>query len=368
MTLFDSPELEVFHDDRGSDCVLVTFNDRAFEAEGQPYWGYRLARTLGFSALGIKSKAQNWFPPAAMAAAAAQIAPLVARHRFSIGFGNSMGGYAALKYAGLLGTSASVAISPQISIDPADVGRFDRRYRAHFDPSLHAGMRITQGNLAGKVFVIHDPLYGVDQHHVDALVATGYPIGLAPAYHTDHHCLTCLADSAALREIFAACRGDDLVAMRATIARKIRKAPRRRLILARAASGRRPEVAERIITGVLGARPADTPLSRHDVPILVQIADTWKAAGDMARAKWLYQICLRGYPGQLSAFVGLADISVPRGDLSIVHPIALQMARQPKPSAKQQRALLHYAGLMAALLGPLAALLPRDRPLDGTGR
>ena len=82
-----------------------------------------------------------------------------------------MGGYAALKHGRLLGLTHALAVSPQVSIDPAEAP-WEPRAR-FFRPPLHAGMRVAAADLAPAAFVLADPYDAEDWPHLELLEATG---------------------------------------------------------------------------------------------------------------------------------------------------------------------------------------------------
>ena len=60
-----------------------------------------------------------------------------------------MGAYFLLKYGAALTIDLALCFSPQFSIDPGRVGRFDNRFRAHFFPpcmrTTTSGRRTSRG-------------------------------------------------------------------------------------------------------------------------------------------------------------------------------------------------------------------------------
>ncbi len=115
-------KIDVYYDDRGTDLCLALFNELSFQPGGEPYWGAKLTEKLGLSAVGIVSRTPNWFPAADMRQVAPAIREAMGKSATRVGYGASMGGYAAIKYSGLLATHATLAISPQVSIDPSIPG------------------------------------------------------------------------------------------------------------------------------------------------------------------------------------------------------------------------------------------------------
>jgi len=170
--VYQGPQLTVAAMPGSSRYAVLAFSPLNFYAEGEAprLWGEALFRKHGIAAIGITARSPNWFPPAEMHAAAAAIRALLAEWGLpAIGYGHSMGGYAALKYARLLGLRTSLALSPQISIDPVVVGGFDARFAEFFQPLPHAGQQVEASDLAPASLLVFDPLVPEDRGHAAAL-------------------------------------------------------------------------------------------------------------------------------------------------------------------------------------------------------
>lgn len=82
----------------------------------------------GFAHLHLQTRWNDWYINEETPALEEALAEFGARFDEVICIGFSMGGYAALRFAGALGTQRLIAVSPQVDIDPARVPS-DRRYR-----------------------------------------------------------------------------------------------------------------------------------------------------------------------------------------------------------------------------------------------
>lgn len=162
----------------GEAGLYVTFRHRV-EADGDfsPARPVRHALAAGFAHLHIQSRRNDWFvnpETADLEAALAALAPAYARKR---ALGLSMGGYGALRFAGVLGLERAVAVSPQVSIHPAEVP-WDPRYHADaggWKAALGDLARHPAPGLTGAVLV--DPSRPLDLRH--ARLAAGLFPGLA---------------------------------------------------------------------------------------------------------------------------------------------------------------------------------------------
>lgn len=126
--------INAFLSEGRSDYILVTFNDAAdaLKTDGQTFWAKPLVEKNGITTIGVVTTAKNWYAPEAMEAVAAKLKPILARYKTVLCYGNSMGGYAAIRFSRLFDATHVLAIVPQAGIDPAVVAGFDRRYTTHF--------------------------------------------------------------------------------------------------------------------------------------------------------------------------------------------------------------------------------------------
>ncbi len=132
------------------------------------FGGDALLLEQGISAFGIVTPAPNWYPRLAMEEVIAAILERVKGRRV-VTFGHGQGGYGALKYSACLKASVALALSPQSSINPADVGQFDPRFRSYFNQELDNGTRIEQADLCDCAIVVYDWTHKIDSAHAARL-------------------------------------------------------------------------------------------------------------------------------------------------------------------------------------------------------
>jgi hypothetical protein len=83
-----------------------------------------------------------------------------------IGYGSSMGGYAALRFRDRLRFDRVIALSPQYALDPAKVP-FERRWIAEFERYGDAAMDVMRPIWRGEdIVLIHDPMIEWDLRHI----------------------------------------------------------------------------------------------------------------------------------------------------------------------------------------------------------
>ncbi|MBV8069056.1 MAG: hypothetical protein JO270_04075 [Acidobacteriaceae bacterium] len=154
--LFKSDHLTVVLSEHGSDCVFVTFNEMGLRANGFRFWGDGLFDSLKLTSIGFVSSSPDWYAPDDMEPAAKACSSYIKARRV-VTYGYSQGGYGALKYSRLLSADLALSFSPQWSINPADVGDFDRRFTQHYDAERRNGERIEAHDLCSTCYIVVDP-------------------------------------------------------------------------------------------------------------------------------------------------------------------------------------------------------------------
>jgi hypothetical protein len=165
--LFDGAQLRAsLFAEGGESGLFVSFRHRLDQAgafaEARPL---AKARASGVAHLFIQSRLNDWYVNPETAELEVALGSLRGRHARRVAMGFSMGGYAALRFAGALGLQQVVLVSPQVSIHPAEVP-WDPRYRADaggFAPELGDLARRAMPGLRG--LVIFDPFRPLDARH-----------------------------------------------------------------------------------------------------------------------------------------------------------------------------------------------------------
>jgi hypothetical protein len=168
--IYDDEQLRVVHQAGSSDFSLVTFGSLIDRPKEASFWGQQPATKLDIDVVGFVAKSDHWYPLGFIQSCLPAVMPRLRERR--IGYGFSMGGYAALKCGSLLGLTHVLAASPQASINPADVPE-DPRYHASFRPSLHADMRISADDVSGFAVQAADPYHRHDAPQATLIQATG---------------------------------------------------------------------------------------------------------------------------------------------------------------------------------------------------
>lgn len=127
--LYRSDALLVRHVPAADTAVgVVTFDSFTdYQTLDRPGFGEAFLAEHGIGAVHVISRENDWYQYAEMTEAIAAIRSAMQAYGRIVTYGSSMGGYAAFRFAGLLGADSFIALSPQVTIDPSSVP-FERRW------------------------------------------------------------------------------------------------------------------------------------------------------------------------------------------------------------------------------------------------
>lgn len=225
--------------------MVITFGDMFYLANGSTFFAEAPAKKLNLSAIGFMAKTRNWYPQESVRKAIVKIADILAQSDFRVVYGGSMGGYAALKFSRLLGADRVYSLVPQFSIAPNEI--CDHRYNSYFNENSNIDNAITYQDLAGDIYITHDPVFHLDHQHVDKISRLGYPITLIPLRFSIHGATTILASTSFFDAIIC---GDRISKRNLLCIFKERKRVSRSYIegLAEYLSHKKPRTALRLIS------------------------------------------------------------------------------------------------------------------------
>ncbi len=242
--VYEDDELAAFWRQGSTDYVLVTFGDAITLASGDRFFADVPAAKGDVTCLGIMTHRENWYPASAMRRLARAVAPLLSPYATRIGYGGSMGGYGAIKFSAVLGTSHTIALCPQWSIDRDECDGNDPGFQHWFRPYM-AGHHIRPDEADGRVVLCFDPGDAIDRFHavrLSEVVPSAFVIRMPMV---GHHVTKAFAGTANLLELIAAVRNDDMPHLRMLAGRLRRQsAERAHNVLLRAAT-RHPVLAAR---------------------------------------------------------------------------------------------------------------------------
>ncbi|MDS7930797.1 hypothetical protein RMB13_15220 [Acinetobacter sp. V102_4] len=183
-----------------SNTLVLSFGDLITRASGLSINAEKSLIKYQYNVIGIMPKQKSWFPQASMIELAKTISPILQGFKNIVGYGGSMGGYAAIKYSNLLNMNRVIAFVPQYSIDPDHVE--DRRYAEFFDAVANKDMQIQLQDVdaAREYVIVYDPYFSIDREHylkIKELLPNLHTIHLP---FTGHEALSVLASSSLLHD------------------------------------------------------------------------------------------------------------------------------------------------------------------------
>lgn len=167
--LGEAGSIRLFHRPGQGPATLILFAAAAPDGAVPPGMA-----PAGWGEILFESRAPEGYAREAMQALIGPALSAAGPRRVTHGAG--LGGHAALKYAGALGATAALALSPLYSIDPVDMPGEALALRA-FDGRRHAGMAVAAADLPPVAIFGFDPLDPRDAAHAARLSAVG---GLSP--------------------------------------------------------------------------------------------------------------------------------------------------------------------------------------------
>ena len=196
--LFESADVRaaLVEADGAARPLVVTFDSLNHDLRpDRPGFGEGWLDRIGFDAVHVTASANDWYQHPEMADLCAAVRAYGEERPRVVTYGSSMGGYAAIRFAGRLGARAAVAISPQFSIDPARAP-FDTRWLDHGRRLRFLWDEEVDAASLEAAYVFYDPR-DLDRLHVEAL-AGRYPVRALPLRHAGHPAGAHLAESGLL--------------------------------------------------------------------------------------------------------------------------------------------------------------------------
>ena len=149
-----------------SEVCVITFDsysdDRSLDRSGFAQDFFISRRT---DAIHFISRENDWYQYPELPTAAAEVAARVGKYRRVVAYGSSMGGYGAIRFGGMAGARAALAISPQFSIDPLTAS-FERRWKYDSDRIDFSVERTLEAPFVSTAYIVYDPC-DLDRRHVD---------------------------------------------------------------------------------------------------------------------------------------------------------------------------------------------------------
>ena len=196
--IFEDEQIRAIFLKGSSDELIFSFGDLITRAKGLSINAEKSLEKYDFNVIGIMPKQKSWFPESSMRQMFAEIESFIAPFKQRIGYGGSMGGYAAIKYSNLLDLNRVVALVPQYSIHPEHVE--DPRYNMFYQADVNADMQVQAHDISAECeyIVVYDPYCPEDRAHYLKLEHVLPQIKTLKLPFTGHDAIAVLASSALL--------------------------------------------------------------------------------------------------------------------------------------------------------------------------
>jgi len=156
------------------DKLAITFQPYGGLGYDVKGFGENYLISLGYDVLCFKTISNNWYQDVSKNDLSKHVGLLAKNYSFCIGYGSSMGAYAALYFSEVLNLNTVIAFSPQFSIDRKLVS-FENRWENEAN-SLQFNHQELLGNKEVKVITIYDPFDKLDKKHA-SLIRKKFPTG-----------------------------------------------------------------------------------------------------------------------------------------------------------------------------------------------
>jgi tetratricopeptide (TPR) repeat protein len=334
MIVFESDEIEVIYEPADSDFLLITFGTVAHRPNGTSFFGQPVTRRAGISALAFTSTRPNWYPAADMRRARDALSGILSNHKQRVMFGFSMGAYGAVKYSGLFEVQTSVAICPQYSIDPREVGGFDRMYVHHYDDKLHTGMSVTKSQCSGDIFIFYDNKHKIDKRHAALFMQSIEPFLIGVPY-TGHDTMRCFTGTKVATTLIELCRAKDHAGLDAFVRERRKPAAVRAFHVGLNTLPRHVRWADRILQNRSGDMKQ---VEAYELEVRLGQEVERRGLNDWAEQAFARAVSL-DLPADNRALAGLSRVRSRQGDDSAAETIA-RKAIEMCPQDSAQRAWL----------------------------
>lgn len=146
-------------------CCFVTFEPLGYSTDlDRAAFGEHFLADKRIDAVHILPADNDWYQHPDFLEACRQVAEITRHYERVVAYGSSMGGYAAIRFGGLVGAQTAFALSPQFSIDPRLVP-FEGRWREQARALTFANER-SASRFVASAYIAYEPR-GPDARHAD---------------------------------------------------------------------------------------------------------------------------------------------------------------------------------------------------------
>lgn len=306
--IFEDQALQVLYHNRNSIYLLVTFGDMLNLANGSDYFAKHVTEASSISSLAFMAKARNWYPPESMAAALSVIKSTLLSHKEIVAYGSSMGAYGALKYGSLIRANTTLAAAPQWSINPNEVGDWDRRFVSYWGKDS-GGDGIRSCDCHGQAFIFADPTHIYDRTNADLIVAEHPDANLIHTHFSGHGAAFYLVGTKRLIDIIGRCRSGDIQGVQSVVSQGRHFSKERRSRIIARSIKQRPAAAWHLLNDAMRAL---NPSQGEE--LLVAVGNNLLEINELALAKAIFKKAMALTLGGTTPLLALARICRREGD------------------------------------------------------
>lgn len=230
--IYDDNEIQVIHRLGDPGSTLLAFSAILYRPNEPDYWASSPADKYDLNCISFSPKSKNYFPMESISKAKPAIDKCLSG--VVVGYGSSMGAYAALKYSSLFKSSITLAFSPQVSVSPSDVP-FDEVRHCYYSEIKNGDMLVRGRDLSGAVCVFFDPKHPIDAGHIELLRknADGHSVTAVPVPYGGHDIINLVADARLFSKLYECCLLNDIGHFKRLMKSATRKSDTYRLNLGR---------------------------------------------------------------------------------------------------------------------------------------
>jgi tetratricopeptide (TPR) repeat protein len=238
MVIYESSQVQVIYNKRGSDFLMVTFAPAAINADGKSGFFDALFKRNDVSTLCFVAVKPNWYPISEMIPALEACKPYLDEYPERMVMGYSMGAFGAVKYAKAVNARVTIAISPNYTLDPTmgpEHLHAPMRERIALmqvkpeDESTFRGVRITPDCAHGHMYLIYDTKNELDAWQVDKIAETLPNAIKVPMAYGTHQLHRYFTSPRAVETLVKIARTRNNKAIRAFVRKQMRQNPALRM-------------------------------------------------------------------------------------------------------------------------------------------
>lgn len=222
LIVYEDESILVYYINSGSDRLFVSFSWRDFDWQSSDFFMRRPLEKLGFSALGIVAKGNNWFPRQSIEKVVYELSGMIYEYADITTCGSSMGAYAALKYVKAFKANRCLAFSPLWGVLEKECRENKIPFRKRWGEDVsnfvtHGGEGLSADNISNSTdyYLFSDFYDRVDNKHLDKIYSFApnkfYTINVP---FSGHPCIRAFKGTDIIKSILTSAFAKDVVSLR----------------------------------------------------------------------------------------------------------------------------------------------------------